>query len=204
MCGLAWQPLQPTGNVFFTVVKLIQADADLPQIVLALRAAAGFARAPARPASNSAIKSADDGDHHQQFDQREGGTRTFHGHGQARSGTHRSPEPAQNSSAGSREQSGYRGAISRSLAGNDVGRCCPSQHSGKLALVGLLTSEPQFAGLLAAGFRKFENLRQWQQISDLRYRSVTAAGPSRICTGVPCLSTGKSRSGRPPTHCSGI
>ena len=29
--------------------------------------------------------------------------------------------------------------------------------------------------------------------NDVRYRSVTAAGPSRVCTGVPCLSAGNKQ-----------
>jgi hypothetical protein len=36
----------------------------------------------------------------------------------------------------------------------------------------------------------------------VRIRSVTAAGPSRVFTGVPCLSAEKDASGQPPTHIS--
>jgi hypothetical protein len=43
--------------------------------------------------------------------------------------------------------------------------------------------------------------RQWQLENDVRYRSVTAAGPSRVYTGVPCLLAEKSNAfSQPPTH----
>jgi hypothetical protein len=101
----------------------------------------------------------------------------------------------------------------------------PTRTTVRSALVGLLTSELSRSGLLDA--RKQCSRRQWPfrsagsdassrgRVSPrrgcesrrdsptcLRHRdhSVTAAGPSRICTGVPCLPAASEASGRPPTH----
>ncbi len=58
--------------------------------------------------------------------------------------------------------------------------CCPSQQTTRHALAGLLTRE---LGSLGPSRRDSNN---GQKIRTSYEHSLTAAGPSRICTGIPC------------------
>ena len=70
------------------------------------------------------------------------------------------------------------------------------------ALVGLLTSElePTQAFSSSSGYLEPEATMASQMVDSSFDRSVTAAGPSRNCTGVPLSVGRKSSRGRPPTH----
>ena len=63
----------------------------------------------------------------------------------------------------------------------------PAQQVAIATLVGLLTPEPRIA--LPSRHMRTESQRDnGLQKGRSYFRSVTAAGPSRICTGVPCSS----------------
>ena len=63
----------------------------------------------------------------------------------------------------------------------------PAQQVAIATLVGLLTPEPRIA--LPSRHMRTESQRDNGLQKGLSYfHSVTAAGPSRICTGVPCSS----------------
>ena len=176
---------------------MIQPDADLSQIVLARRRRPA-SRAACTAGSSSAISVPMMAITTSSSTSVKRGSADAHANAQRLHGTHVDRKNGAKNKRRLSRAKRYRGAISRSLTGTTLAMLSLAAHR-QTALVGLLTSEPHVAGLLAAGFRKTRNPRQWHTESDLRYRSVTAAGPSRICTGVPCLSAGKRRL-RPTTN----
>ena len=83
----------------------------------------------------------------------------------------------------------------------------PSRRTACHALVGLLTSELESTGLLVVPgvFVNAQGDNGHSEIGRFHLRfivagSVTAAGPSRNCTGVPLSVGRKSTRDRPPTH----
>jgi hypothetical protein len=79
----------------------------------------------------------------------------------------------------------------------------PSQVTPATALVGLLTSASEVPAFSSQARAKGSACsRQWpKREGGLPTSTVTAAGPSRTCTGVPCSSN--AQEGRPTTNAVG-
>ena len=77
----------------------------------------------------------------------------------------------------------------------------PSQRAVNLALVGLLTPRLGRVCLLTAGAKqKTPTFGNGEENHPAESHLVTAAGPSRNCTGVPCFVGRQALCDRPPTH----
>ncbi len=179
-----------------------QREPDLAQVVRARGTAGRLARRLDRR-QQQRHERADDGDDHQELDERKRDAMLAHHEFEVRR-ARRSLDPAQSSmhcndvpqSPAQVERSGAAYLCKLTPATVFV----PRERLPTNALVGLLTSELNRPGLLAVAGKLLAATMALIE-RPIRQRSVTAAGPSRNCTGVPCCASAEPEaSGRPPTH----